>query len=139
MKEFIKIAGLNMYLKHYLSFKLTHDLYPKNVLMLTYEDMISNPEKNFSRVLKFLDIDHLRKNYQSKFYQALEMSSPDHIRKIEKLYGRSISNGYIDDSESQIKNGLTGNWRKFLDNDCVNFFEKKFSEFEIDLKKFRIN
>ena len=72
-----------MYLKHYLSFKLTHDLYPKNVLMLTYEDMISNPETNFSRVLKFLDIEHLRKKYQNKFYQALEMSSPDHIKKIE--------------------------------------------------------
>ena len=128
-----------MYLKHFLSFKLTSDLYPKNLLLLTYEDMVTDPEKNFFLVLKFLELDFLIKKFKKKFLKALEMSSIENIKKIEKLYGRSINNSYVNSSNSQIINGKIGNWKNFLKNDSIDLFEKRFRKFNLEIKKFNIN
>ena len=54
IEEFITIAGIDMYLKHFLGFKLMNDLFPENILLLKYEDMIQDPEKNLHTVLNFL-------------------------------------------------------------------------------------
>ena len=63
LEEFIEIAGIDMYLKHFLSFKLTSDLYTKNLLLLTYEDLWLRIQKKTSfLVLKFLELDFLIKN-----------------------------------------------------------------------------
>lgn len=139
LEEFIEIAGIDMYLKHFLSFKLTSDLYPKNLLLLTYEDMVTDPEKNFFLVLKFLELDFLIKKFKKKFLKALEMSSIENIKKIEKLYGRSINNSYVNSSNSQIINGKIGNWKNFLKNDSIDLFEKRFRKFNLEIKKFNIN
>ena len=67
--------------------------------------MVTDPEKNFFLVLKFLELDFLIKKFKKKFLKALEMSSIENIKKIEKLYGRSINNSYVNSSNSQIING----------------------------------
>mgnify|MGYP001224812314 CR=1 FL=1 len=134
IEEFITIAGIDMYLKHFLGFKLMNDLFPENILLLKYEDMIQDPEKNFVTVLNFFNLDNLITDHNKKFYQALEMSSPDQIKKIEKLSGISISHGFINKSESQIQSGKINNWKNFLTKDIIKLFEKRFSDFNLDLK-----
>ena len=111
-----------------------NDLFPENILLLKYEDMIQDPEKNFVTVLNFFKLDNLITDHNKKFYQALEMSSPDQIKKIEKLSGTSISHGFINKSESQIQSGKINNWKNFLTKDIIKLFEKRFSDFNLDLK-----
>ena len=43
-----------MYLKHYLSFKLLKNIFPENILILYYENMVKNPQENFLKVLNFI-------------------------------------------------------------------------------------
>ena len=113
-----------------------NDLFPENILLLKYEDLVQDPEKNFVTVLNFFKLDNLIANNKFFFYQALEMSSPDQIKKIERLSGQSMSDGFLNKSESQIQSGKINNWKNYLTEDIVKLFEKRFSDFNLDLKNF---
>ena len=43
--DFLRKAGIDMYLKHYLSFKLMQNIFPENILILYYEIWLKSLRK----------------------------------------------------------------------------------------------
>ena len=130
--DFIRKVGMDMYIKHYLSFKLTQQIYPKNVLMLTYENMVKNPENNFSEVLDFIG----HKINKDAFNEAIKLSSKESIIKLENAYGESISQAYKYKSDRQLRDAKIGKWKNQLNEEDIKYIKQRFNEYEIDFNSF---
>ena len=130
--DYLRNGGIDMYLKHYLSFKLLKEKFPYNILILFYEDMVNKPEENFSKVLEFIG----HKKDVDKFNEALKLSSKDSIIKLENAYGESMSKAFKDKSDRQLKDGKIGKWKNQLNKDDIKYIEDRFKKFEINLETF---
>ena len=130
--DFLRKAGVDMYLKHYLSFKLLEKIFPNNILILYYENMVNKPEENFSRVLDFIG----HKIQTNEFNEAIKLSSKESIVNLENAYGESISKAYKNKSDRQLKDAKIGKWKNQITNDDIDYMQTRFKEFDIDLKSF---
>ena len=133
--EFLREAGIDMYIKHYLSFKLIKEKFPNNILILYYENMVKKPEENFSKVLDF--IGHKKK--KNAFDEAIKLSSKESIIQLENAYGESISKAYKNKSDRQLKDAKIGKWQNQINNEDIDYIKKRFSEFNIDFNNFIYN
>ena len=132
--DFIRKAGVDMYIKHYLSFKLSQKIFPNNILILTYEDMVRNPQDNFTKVLNFIGHNINKK----AFSEALKMSSKDSIVKLENAYDGPISKAYKYNTDRQLKNAKIGKWQNELNSFDLEHIKERFTEFKIDLDTFTL-
>ena len=130
--DFIRKVGMDMYIKHYLSYKLTQKIYPKNVLILTYENMVKDPENNFSEVLDFIG----HKKDEDAFKEAIKMSSKESIIKLENAYGEAISQTYKYKSDRQLRDAKIGKWKNQLNEEDIEYIKQRFNDFEIDFNSF---
>ena len=133
--HFLRVAGIDMYIKHYLSFKLMSENFPNNVLILTYENLVRDPEANFKKVLDFLGHDFKNK-YDKQFQDALFLSSKESITKLENMYGHSLSKSFEDKNQRQLSDGRVGRWKEILNDDDIRYINQRFSEFDIKLSDF---
>jgi hypothetical protein len=138
ISHFLKTAGMDMYIKHYLSFKLLEKIFPRNILLLSYEDMVNDPEENFRKSLKFLGHNVDLKNYNSEFMEALNMSSKESIMELEKKYGHAISRSYNNNAK-HIKDAKIGKWKQILNDDDLKYIDMRLNEFGLKLQNFKIN
>ena len=123
-----------MYIKHYLSFQLTQKIYPNNILMLSYENMVNNPEENFLKVLDFIG----HKVDKDSFKQAIKLSSKESIIELENAYGGAISQAYKNKNDRQLRDAKIGKWKKELNNEDFKYIEKRFSEFQMNINSFTL-
>ena len=130
--DFLRKAGIDMYLKHFLSFKLTQNVYPKNILMLSYENMVNNQEENFLKVLEFIN----HKVDKEAFSKAIKLSSKDSIIKLENAYGGAISQTYKYNTDRQLRDAKIGKWKNQITDDDIKYIEKRFNEFEMSINSF---
>ncbi len=121
-----------MYLKHYLSFKLLKNIFPENILILYYENMVKNPQENFLKVLNFIghDVEKI------KFDEAIKLSSKESIIKLENAYGEPISKAYQNKTDRQLKDAKIGKWKNILSEEDIGYIKMRFDEFDVDLKSF---
>lgn len=77
------------------------------VLILRYEDMLSGPEKEFSKVLRFIGLPEDKKRLQ----WAIEQSSFDKLRTREREEGfsQTLASGRL-----FFRSGKMGQWKKLL-------------------------
>ncbi len=132
--DFLRKAGIDMYIKHYLSFELTQKIYPNNVLMLSYENMVNNPEENFLKVLDFIG----HKVDKDSFKQAIKLSSKESIIELENAYGGAISQAYKNKNDRQLRDAKIGKWKNELNNDDFEYIEKRFREFQMNINSFTL-
>ena len=130
--DFLRKAGIDMYIKHYLSFKLLKEIYPNNILILHYENMVKKPKENFSKILDFIG----HKIHLKEFEQAIKLSSKESIINLENAYGESISKTYNNKSERQLKDAKIGKWKNKITEDDIEYIKSRFNEFEIDFNSF---
>ncbi len=130
--DFLRKAGIDMYLKHYLSFKLLKNIFPENILILYYENMVKNPQENFLKVLNFIghDVEKI------KFDEAIKLSSKESIIKLENAYGEPISKAYQNKTDRQLKDAKIGKWKNILSEEDIGYIKMRFDEFDVDLKSF---
>ena len=107
-------------------------------LLIKYEELVEDPEKNFIRILKF--IHKLNKtNFiinQNKLSNVLKTTTFDYMKKLEK------ENGFIESKKNDndgklipfFNLGPKNDWRKLLDKkvkvNLENAFEKEMIELE---------
>ena len=132
IQDFLKNAGIDMYLKHYLSFKLVEKLYPNNILILHYENMVNKPKDNFMKVLDFIE----HKVQLNEFNEAIRLSSKESIVNLENAYGESISRAFKNKSDRQLKDAKIGKWKNRINDEDIKYIKNRFKEFDIDLETF---
>ena len=132
VQDFLRNAGIDMYLKHYLSFELVKKLYPSNILILHYENMVNDPVNNFKKVLHFIG----HKIKINEFNEAIKLSSKESIVNLENAYGEAISKAFKNKSDRQLKDAMIGKWKNKLKDEDIEYIKKRFEEFNIDYKIF---
>ena len=138
--EFLRTVGMDMYIKHFLTFQLMKKKYPNNLLLITYENLVRDPKIIFRKVLNFLGHDVTLSGNYEKFEKALNMSSKENIIKLENAYGRSIPGHYKDEfnDERQLRDGRIGKWKKYLDKNDLNYIAQRLQEYDISIDDFTI-
>ncbi len=115
---------------HYRSWKLMR----KNFLLIKYEDLISNPQKEFFKLSEFLG-DILRVKFSHKqISESIKNSSFDRLKTMEDNYGftESIYNIQTGKKNKFFYLGPKNDWRNILDKNISNEIA---SEFEKDMKE----
>ncbi len=138
IQQYLRVAGMDMYIKHYLSFKLMKEKFPNNILLLEYENLTRNPEENFRKVLNFINFD-MRDKYESHFKDALFLSSKENIIKLENKLGHAFSKSFKDKNKRQLSDGRTGRWKEILNKEDIKFIESRLNEFDLKLSDFITN
>ena len=100
--------------------------------MLSYENMVNNPEENFLKVLEFTN----HKVDKEAFNQAIKLSSKDSIMKLENAYGGAISQTYKYNTDRQLRDAKIGKWKNQITDDDIKYVEKRFNEFEMSIDSF---
>ena len=140
IKDYIRSVGMDMYIKHFLPYKLMKEQFPDNFLLIEYESMVRSPEKTFGDIFEFLGIDITRRNNTECFNKALEMSSRENIIKLENAYGRSISNQFLEDqtAERQLRDGKISKWKNYFNSKDLEYINKRLDQFGLSLDNFTI-
>ena len=120
------VTLLGSWKDHYNSWKSLK----KNLLIIKYEELISNSVKEFEKIRKYLEEKLNLKFGDSKFYRAIETNSFENLKKYEEKHGFKES----------IKDKNAGLNKKFFNlgpkNDWKNFLDKKIKlELEENFKK----
>ena len=95
VRDYIFGVRLDAYIKQYLTFKIMEELYPQNILLIKYEELVRSPRATFINVLSHFGHDVNNSEHLEKIEQALALSSKDSMQKIENLIGHSLGNDQI--------------------------------------------
>ena len=110
---------------HYLSWKN----FKKNYLLIKYENLVSEPDKEFRKITKYLnDVMHI-KIEEDEIDHAIKSNSFENLKKIENRDG--FKEAIKDKSSGEVKRffnlGPNNKWEKILDSEIKDEIEKKFN------------
>ena len=110
---------------HYLSWKN----FKKNYLLIKYENLVSEPDKEFRKITKYLnDVMHI-KIEEDKIDHAIKSNSFENLKKIENRDG--FKEAIKDKGSGEVKRffnlGPNNKWEKILDSEIKDEIEKKFN------------
>ena len=110
---------------HYLSWKN----FKKNYLLIKYENLVSEPNKEFRKITKYLnDVMHI-KIEEDEIDHAIKSNSFENLKKIENRDG--FKEAIKDKSSGEVKRffnlGPNNKWEKILDSEIKDEIEKKFN------------
>jgi len=134
--EFIDHSGLEAYIKHYLSFRYMQERYPKNILMLTYEQLSRDPGAAFTRILGHFGHDLSSPARVAAFTRALQLSSMDSMKRIENGLGRSLGNDQANPDSRHVRDGAIGKWKTYLTDNQLGEIESRLHSFGLSLRDF---
>ncbi len=92
------------------------------VLIIRYEDLISDTQNTFTKIIKYLNkIDNIKIDNE-KIKSCINLTSFKNLRKIEEEKG-FIEKGF---GEFFFRKGKVGDWKEKLNQDLVKKIEEKF-------------
>ncbi len=138
VRQYILNVGLESYIKQFLTFKVMKQMCPDNILLIKYETLATEPARAFAGILNHFGHDIHNPSNQQKIVQAMALSSKDSIKKIERTIGHSIGGDQVDPSESHIRGGEIGKWKKHLNNDDLERIQERLVCFGLSLDAFDI-
>ncbi len=109
---------------HYKFWKKTK----KNYLLIKYENLINDPEKEFNKVINYLEKLINLKVDKNKVKKAMETSSFENLKKLEQE--NKFKENVFNRSGSKVpffNLGKKNDWRKILKNEIRLKIENKFS------------
>ena len=135
-RDFFFYDGLDAYIKQYFTYKYMKGLFPYNLMLVTYEQLMRNPESVFSAMLDFLGHDMTHPKHKTIMKLALGLASKDSVRKIEQQVGASLAGDQIDPQASHIKDSAIGKWKKYFSQQDVKRLEVHLERFDIAMDEF---
>jgi Sulfotransferase family len=78
---------------------------PQNYITLTYESLVSNPEKSMEDVCQFLNLpydNNMVQNHQSGMYSNFNSNTKEGFRKVHQNVFNPITPAHIDEWEGKI-------------------------------------
>ncbi len=137
--QFLRMVGLEAYIKQYFTFEAMRTAYGENILMVPYERLVRDPEPTFTRMLEFWGFDVDTAGKQSAVQKALQSCSPESLRNIETALQSSLARDQMKPGESHIRGGEIGKWKSVLSDADVDFAKAQLAEFGISLDDFEIS
>lgn len=134
VKDYIYSAGLPAFIKQFFTFKAMREMFPKNIIMVPYEDLIKKPEQTFMMMLAHFGYV-LKNDHQLKMIRrALYLSSQDSLKVAEQNLGFNLANDRAMSGDTQIRGGAVGKWKAFFDEIDIERIEIKMNAFNLSLK-----
>lgn len=100
-------------------------------LLLRYEDLKENSERELGRVARFLGIDA----DPSRIKRAVELSSAENMRKIErKESGKWVATTLTRQDKPFVRNATSGGWKSVLPEKTVAYIEEHWGHLMTDLR-----
>tara|TARA_B100000214_G_scaffold362516_1_gene327034 strand:+ start:460 stop:1359 length:900 start_codon:yes stop_codon:yes gene_type:complete len=124
--EYMRNGGLEGYIKQFFTFYVMRG--QKNLLMIRYEDLVSDPVSTFTKIIEFMGFEIDNEIKYSAVKTASQMSRPDNLRQIELGIGHGLADDQTIAGGSTMHGGEVGKWRGELTEEdvdyCFNFFER---------------
>ena len=125
-----------LYLHSYLSFIEMERAYPGKIVLVRYEDLISNRRKNIKNILLHLGIQWDKK-LEKAFTAALDFTTIEKLKKYEKFSGKTLARDQKTTKDNtHMRSGLKSIWRNHLTSRQVDMIKKLFDHWELDLHSF---
>lgn len=97
----------------------------ESFLLIRYEDLSNNTQQELHRVAEFLRIEAS----DSRLSRAIELSSADHMRALEKTQGgRWVATTRTRQDKPFVRNAASGGWRSVLPQKTVSYLETQWGE-----------
>lgn len=114
---------LTSWSNHYNTWKS----FPKNNLLIRYEDLSSDPHKYFTKIIKHLNQIYGSKFDKKKIEKSIDQVKFDNLRKIEER------KGFFENPKENIakgnhffRKGKVEQWKDLLENNLIQDIEKEF-------------
>tara|TARA_B100000575_G_scaffold294319_1_gene309461 strand:- start:1898 stop:2806 length:909 start_codon:yes stop_codon:yes gene_type:complete len=133
---YTKVSAVDSYIKQYHTFKYMSNLYPNNVYMIKYENLISDPTRYFSEMCELFDIMSSSNLIKNNIKAAVDFVSIENLKSIEKKTSRSLAND--GSRESHIQGEKYGKFSDFLNEDDYKLINKNLNILEYSLDNFKI-
>jgi hypothetical protein len=116
---------------HYNSWKINWG----NNLLIKYENLIKEPEKEFGKIKLYLEGMMKSKIDEKKFKQAINENSFEKLKNLEKKkgFGESAYDYSTKKELSFFNLGPNNNWEKLLDSKITKKIEEEFSKEMLEL------
>jgi hypothetical protein len=89
-------------------------------LLLRYEDLKENPQRELARVARFLGIEAT----QERLTRAVELSSAENMRKMEsEESGKWVATTLTRQDKPFVRNATSGGWKTVLPEKTVAYIE----------------
>jgi len=126
------ITLISSWSQHYNSWKN----YKKNFLLLKYENLILDPEKEFSKLRNYLYKVLNLSFSNNKFLKSVETNSFQNLKYLEKKTGfvESVNKKHSEGKISFFNLGKENNFNKILDIEVKQKIENKFNDEMKELK-----
>ena len=137
-RDYLRRVGMEAYVKQYVTFHVMKQHCGDNLFMLPYERMVRDRDGSFRAMLAFLGFAIDSSEKEACFQMALNASSAQSLRNLEKSLGASLGRDQADAGESHIRGGKIGKWKQCYDTADVDFAERALSGFGLSLAGFVI-
>ena len=130
LSEFLRfdIGGFDTLLRYYNVWAKSREL-TSDFLLVRYEDMHEDAERELRRVLDFLDLQAIT---DGEIREAVEFAAFDNMRKMEAAEGTGsykLKPGDRNDAESfKVRKGKVGGYVEYLSADDITFLNRKMAE-----------
>ena len=133
-KDYVYSAGLDAFIKQFFTFKAMREMFPGNILMIRYEDLLREPEKIFTVMLRHFGFASRSDRERDLVRQALELSSQSNLKAAEHNLGTSLANDRARPGDTQIRGGAVGKWKAVFNQTDLERVEKRMNDFNLSLK-----
>lgn len=129
---------MESYVKQFVTWKIMSEMYPDNIRMFSYEDLISNPRVVFMQILAHFGFQVQGDFERSAFERALAASQPDQLKRIEDEQGHTL--GVPGVQGTHMRGGEIGKWRLWLsDPRILQHAARHLGEFDLTLEQFQLD
>ena len=100
----------------------------KNYLLIKYEDLINDPEKELNKIVVYLHNINKLKIDKKKIDNILKTTTFENLKKLEDegLFNETNFDPKTNKLKSFFNTGPNQNWTKFINKDIKNEIEKNF-------------
>ena len=107
----------------------------KNLLLIKYENLISNPNKEFSKIIKYIENSMEIKIDEEKINRAVHSCSFKNLSELELKsdFAESVIDKKTGKKKKFFNLGPSNDWKKLLDKDIRLEIEEKFKDEMLEL------
>ncbi len=130
--------GLSGFIKHYYAFRQMRALFPKQILLMSHEQLTTDPHHSFHDILSFFGAppdDPIKKQI---FEAALSMSSKSSLMRLESKIGSSVAGDQMSGGK-HVHDSFIGAWRTHFSDDEIEAIESVMNLFNITLNEFTLH
>ncbi len=116
---------LSSWKNHYNSWKR----FPKNNLLVKYEDLILHPEQEIKKIIKFLNQFFTISLPSNQINEIILNTSFENLQDLEKkgLFDENALNNKTGELKKFFNMGMKNNWKKLLSENISNKIEQQFN------------